>query len=452
MTTMLPYFPFEHDEYDMPMNARAGVGPLIEVDEGEYTKELALKDQILASDRRYYFQCPPASEPLAWETIALLLPDMAEHSPQHFALETDGERWTWTNRLLGTTTAFTLGDAETLPLPPLDWMGRQVQEDLILMAETPDGDTVCAGGHLCFAASWCLDDKMGQNFLRIHEDIPQFLERIGRPANLMMQRLKAGRPTGRINWTVSSTDRLNLAPAVAHEWAPSRRGITADNAGDRCFLRIERQVFARLPQTRGILFTIRTYRNPVSEVVADPDRLRRFTAVVKGIPRPTREYKGMASFADALIDYLESRCRREAGSPASTVPGQREERTIEHKREPIMGNIAYSSIHTSLWEPMPIDTPDVLEGDPAPRVHWLKKNEKGDPTYLTGLWHVQPAKFRWLFFGNETFHVLEGRATITIDDGASVEVKPGDLLSFPMDTPSVWVVHEAVKKFFVISQ
>ena len=449
---MLRYFPFEHDEYDMPMNARAGVGPLIEVDEGEYAKGLALKDQILASDRRYYFQCPPESEPLAWESIALLLLDMAGHSPQHFALETDGTRWTWTNRLLGTTTAFMLGDPSTLPLPPLDWLGRQVQEDLILMAETPDGgDTVCAGGHLCFAASWCLDDKMGQNFLRIHEDIPQFLERIGRPANLMMQRLKAGRPTGRINWTVSSTDRLNLAPAVAHEWVSSRRGITADNAGERCFLRIERQVFARLPQTRGILFTIHTYRNPVSEVASDPDRLRRFTSVVKGIPRATREYKGMASFADALVDYLESRCRREAGAPASTVPGQREERPVEHKREPIMGNIAYSSVHTSLWEPMPIDTPDLLEGDPVPRVHWLKKNEKGDPTYLAGLWHVQPAKFRWLFFGNETFHVLEGRATITTDDGTSVEVRPGDIISFPIDTPSVWEVHEALKKFFVIS-
>ena len=450
---MLRYFPFEHDEYDMPMNARAGVGPLIEVDEGEYAKELALKDQILASDYRYYFQCPPAPEPLAWEAIALLLMDMAQHSPQHFALETEGDRWTWTNHLLGTTTVFTLGDGDTLPLPPLDWMGRQVQEDLILMAETADGgDTVCVGGHLCFGASWCLDDKMGQNFLRIHEDIPQFLERIGRPANLMMQRLKAGRPTGRLNWTVSGTDRLNLAPAVAHEWVPSRRGITAGNAGERCFLRIERQVFARLPETRGILFTIRTYINPVSEVVAEPDRLRRFTAVVKGVPRATREYKGMASFADALVDYLESRCRQEGGAPASTVPGKRGERTVEHRREPVMGNIAYSSVHASLWEPMPIDTPDLLEGDPVPRVHWLKKNEKGDPTYLAGLWHVQPAKFRWLFFGNETFHVLEGRATITTDDGTSVEVKAGDIISFPINTPSVWEVHEALKKFFVISQ
>ena len=62
---MLRYFPFEHDEYDMPMNARAGIGPLIEVEEGEYTKELTLKDAILASDYRYYFQCPPEAEPLA---------------------------------------------------------------------------------------------------------------------------------------------------------------------------------------------------------------------------------------------------------------------------------------------------------------------------------------------------------------------------------------------------
>ena len=449
---MLKYFPFDRDEYDMPMNARAGVGALVEVDEAEYVRELALKDDVLASDYRYYFQCPAEAEPLAWETIELLLPDMAQHHPEQFGLGIAGDRWTWTNRLLGTVTEFTLGDARTLPLPPLDWLARQVQEDLILMAETPDGqDTVCVGGHLCFAASWCLDDKMGQSFLRIHEDIPQFLERIGRPAHLMMQRLKPGRPTGRLNWTVSSTDRLNLAPAVNHEWVTTRRGITPENAGERCWLRIERQTFSRLPKTRGILFTIRTYRNLVSEVVADPERLRRFTAVVKGVPRATREYKGMASFADALVDYLESRCRAQAGAPPSTVPGQREDRTMTYKREAVMGNISLSSVDVALWEPMPIDTPDLLEGDPVPRVHWLRKNEKGDPTYLAGLWHVQPAKFRWLFFGHETFHVLEGRATITVDDGSSVTVKAGDIVSFPINTPSVWEVHEPLKKMFVIS-
>ena len=451
---MLRYFPFEHDEYDMPMNARAGVGQLIEVDEAEYFRELSLKNEILATDYRYHCQCPCGAEPLAWDTIELLLPDMALHYPQHFELSITGERWTWTNRLLGARTEFAVGDEGIAGLAPLDWMGRQVQEDLILMSDVPDaGGSICAGGHLCFPASWCLDDKMGEHFLRIHEDVPQFIERIGKPADLMMRRLKPGRATGRINWTISSTDRLNLAPKFVHEWVPSRRGISADNAGERCFLRIERQTFARLPKTNGILFTIKTYINPISEVVADPERLRRFTAVVKGIPRATREYKGMSSFADALVDYLESRCRDLLGAPATTVPGRRGDRKIPgFRREPVMANISYSTVDAHLWEPMPIDEPDVLEGDPAPKVHWLKKHEKGDPTYLAGLWLVQPSRFRWLFFGNETFHVLEGRATIETDDGTTVEVGPGDLLSFPIDTPSVWTVKEALKKVFVIAQ
>jgi uncharacterized cupin superfamily protein len=448
---MLRYFPFDHDEYDMPMNARAGVGTLIEIDEGEYLRELALKETVLASDLRYYFQCPLEYVPLAWECIELILPDMAAQFPQHFLLEQNGDEWTWTNKLLDTVTSFTMGDTTTLNYSPLDWLGRQVQEDLIVMGEVDGGDTICIGGHLCFPAGWCLDDKVAENFLRIHEDVPQFLERIGRPADLMMRRLKAGRPTGRLNWTIGTINQLNLPPKISHEWVVSRRGITSENAGERCFMRVERQTFSRLPKTRGILFTIHTYINPVSEVIEDPARLNRFTAVIKGIPRPTREYKGMAAFADDLIDYLEACQRKFAGTPPTTVPGQREDRTVSHKKEPVMGNISYSTIHTSFWEPMPLDTPDMLEGDPDPKVHWLKKNEKGDPTYLAGLWLVKPAKFRWLFFGNETFHVLEGRATITIDDGTSVEVKPGDIISFPMNTPSVWEVKETLKKMFVIS-
>jgi len=34
---------------------------------------------------------------------------------------------------LGETTTFTPGDAATLPLAPLDWVGRQVQEDLLVL-------------------------------------------------------------------------------------------------------------------------------------------------------------------------------------------------------------------------------------------------------------------------------------------------------------------------------
>lgn len=53
--------------------------------------------------------------------------------------------------------------------------------------------------------------------------------------------------------------------------------------------------------------------------MAEPDRLRRLTNVVKGMPRVTREYKAMTLFADALIDYLEARCREVDSLPATTA-------------------------------------------------------------------------------------------------------------------------------------
>ncbi len=101
--------------------------------------------------------------------------------------------------------------------------------------------------------------------------------------------------------------------------AQPARDLTIQNAGERCYVRLERQTFSRLPQTGAILFTIHTTRTLVADVVADPDRLRRLTNVVKGMPQVTREYKGMTLFADALIDYLEACCREVDSLPATTA-------------------------------------------------------------------------------------------------------------------------------------
>ena len=239
----------------------------------------------------------------------MLLPNMARHHPRHFTLITSAERWTWTNRLLDTEVAFTLGDPASLPLPPLDWLGRQVQEDLLIMDGDLQAGTPLVAGQLCFAAGWCLDDKLGQPFLAIHDSVPQFAERIGRASNLLMQRLKPGHPTGRVGWSITTSDELNRAPIAADRRRSECRDITPDNAGERCFLRLERQTFSRLPRTRGILFTIHTYRAPIAAVAGEPERARRLAAVVRTMPPAIRAYKGLTPYAEALIAWLEARCR-----------------------------------------------------------------------------------------------------------------------------------------------
>lgn len=304
---MIPYFPLTSDDYEMSMNARPGVTSLIEVEPERYDEQIGMKQEILASDLNYYFKCPPEASPMAWEALEILLPDMAANLPHYFALEIEGSRWKWTNALLGTSHLFVLGDLSTLPLPPLDWLGRQVQEDLILMSEGADGETFCCAGHLCFGSAWCLDEKMGQSFLQIHDIVPEFRERIGVPSDLLMRRLKPNRAVGRLNWGVTSANTLNLAPALAAQWHQSRQGITEGNVAERLFFRVERQTLTRLPRTRGVLFTIHTYVHPLHEVIADPDRLRRLTAVMRHYPTAMKEYKGMTAYFEVMLAFLEER-------------------------------------------------------------------------------------------------------------------------------------------------
>lgn len=282
-------------------------GCLIEIDREHYQSELTLKNALLTATPHDYFQALPDTGPLQWEVVALLLPNMATHYPQYFTLLQDGKRWIWRNQLLNTETEFVFGKQESLPQEPLDWVGRQVQEDLLILQNTEDERMPLVAGHLCFPNAWCLDDKMQQSFIAIHGDVPLFAEQLGRSSSLLLQRLKAGRPVWRLNWSLKTTARLNQIPRFRAEEQQSAREITQENVGTRCFLRIERQGFARLPATRAVLFTIHTYHAPLIEAVTTAEAARRMHTVIKTMPEAMLRYKAMSPFRDVLLDYLAAR-------------------------------------------------------------------------------------------------------------------------------------------------
>jgi len=301
---VLPYFPFQGDTFKMAMGVQTGAH-LIEIDEEHYQRELALKHELLADTPHDYFQALPDTESLQWAVVALLLPDMAAHYPQYFTLTQDGKRWTWHNHFLNTETQFVFGEQNGLPQEPLDWVGRQVQEDLLILQNTTDGRMPLVAGQLCFPNAWCLDDKMQQSFMAIHGDVPLFAEQLGRSSSLLLQRLKAGRPVWRLNWSLKTTARLNQIPRFRAEEEQSAREITHENIGARCLLRIERQGLVHLPG--AVLFTIHTYQAPLIEVVTTPETARRMYTVIKTMPPAMVRYKAMSPFRDVLLDYLATR-------------------------------------------------------------------------------------------------------------------------------------------------
>lgn len=322
-SNLLPYYTLPAAAHRLAVGARplAG-GPLIEIDHAAYAEEVVLKRDSLARDYAYYFQAWPQSAAAQWEALALIVHDLCLHYPHDFALTCAGDDWTWRNRLQGTSLRFRFGDAGTLPWAPLDWVGRQVQEDLLLLDSSGaigdtavgdeaagdgvagDGSLRLVAGQLCFPNRWSLDEKMGLSFLAIHEPVPGFGAEIGRPSNLLLARLKSQRPVWRYNWALTVGGELDLSTRVYAAVQGRMAGVTAANCGDTCFLRAERQTLARLPRTGAVLFTVHTYRTALANLASDQEWVRHFLDVLDQTSPALLAYKGVAPVEAALRKYL----------------------------------------------------------------------------------------------------------------------------------------------------
>lgn len=110
-----------------------------------------------------------------------------------------------------------------------------------------------------------------------------------------------------------------------------------------------------------------------------------------------------------------------------------------------MNKYIRSSLSTTDYEPF-------MVGDKqAGEVHWLTtQNSSGAPTY-SGLWRCEPMTFEYEFPGDEIFHIIEGTLKIDLEDGSSVTVNAGDIISFDKGVKSTWTIQSSFMKFFVIS-
>jgi hypothetical protein len=185
---------------------------------------------------------------------------------------------------------------------PLDLCGRFVQEDLCLMAPGPDGYTLEAAS-LCFPARWRLMDKMGLPMGAIHKPVPGYSEKLSRPVDSFFNRIAVDRPVWRVNWSLT-TDPTMFQP-VRQKHSASELSITSKNAGDKVYMRCERQTLRRLPDTGWILFTIKTYLDKVSKLHKYPKETQNLSSLLRSSPTTLLSYKNINHFLEPLLVYLD---------------------------------------------------------------------------------------------------------------------------------------------------
>ena len=260
-----------------------------------YPAEMAERRRLLDTRRDEVFATLPQSDAARREALDEVVANLTAHHPAWF--DRDGARLH--NRLTGET-----WDLAEPPCDPLELAGRLVQEDLCLI-QLDDAGPLLTAAVLCFPTRWVLAEKLGRPLAEVHGRVPFYGDRLARPVDRFMAHVKPGHVAARLNWSVIDDPAL-FQPSG--KWRRSHNdAVTADNAGERLFLRVERQTLRRLPSSGAVLFGIRVHVYPLGQTIATPALAGELADAVRALPEATAHYKSILSIRDALLGWLDAR-------------------------------------------------------------------------------------------------------------------------------------------------
>ncbi len=188
-----------------------------------------------------------------------------------------------------------MGERPASALEAMKKIAISVQEDFVIL--TPGQDVKAAAALVCFPSRWLLASKIGQNSDAIHAPVPGF-GAIAKQTKGFLDRIATDKPMWRTNWTIHDSDELFCPRPVPHGPIPVEKVIATT------YFRCERQTLRRMSRTNQVVFSIRTYVTPMTEVIADPERRSLLKKILVSMPADVANYKGMGSFVHTLIEAL----------------------------------------------------------------------------------------------------------------------------------------------------
>ena len=198
----------------------------------------------------------------------------------------------------------------------LEWLGKTtnrtgvdalvdaalaVPDDLTVLRSIAgdDGEQLpFVAGVVCSPSRWQLSEKIGLDMMAVHKPVALYAEHIGTAVDTTLARLSPEKPIWRSNWT------LEDHPALFQPHSPTKPLVEHPS---ELWIRIERETLRRLPHTRGILFTIRGFQEPLSTYVQrGPQAIRTLRELVVRLPDSLAKYKSVADYRAATVTWLDS--------------------------------------------------------------------------------------------------------------------------------------------------
>ena len=188
---------------------------------------------------------------------------------------------------------------------------RLVQDDLAIMIERADGQYYLLAGAVVLPGFWRLVDKYGMGLPEIHTSghVPQFREKLEKGMTNFFRRLRPEEMVARNNYFFQVDDELGWSWSIGPVDGGEVNWDTAETARaiQHHKFRSERQTLRRLPKTGAVVFTIRTYFLPVTEIAEEDYVPGRLASAIRSWGEDVSDYKGKEKYADVLLAYLDKK-------------------------------------------------------------------------------------------------------------------------------------------------
>ncbi|KZT74535.1 hypothetical protein DAEQUDRAFT_734812 [Daedalea quercina L-15889] len=353
----IPYRPFKWGEYHVTMGIRSMPwDEWIELDRQFYEYHKITDFRIQTRPNRVIMYHPPqpgivgSARPAAEELVQELAEFLVRRYPALYSVtryeKGERSRGGWygagqvrTITIMPLQVTYDLGSEE-----PLKVANLLVQEDWAIMMEGTDGQYWLKAGAVCKPGFWRLQDKLGMPLDEIHlsGNVPQFKSKLQLSMSRFFRRMPVDKPVTRNNYFFQVVKQPELQsqddPAVHVDptelsWSRTMHGfedkkdferaalireekeIDTENVAEReskdlldpstVFLRTERQTLRRLPKTGAIVFTIRVYQTPITDLAKEPGVPGRLASSIRGWSEDVAQYKDLFAYKD-ILQYLDA--------------------------------------------------------------------------------------------------------------------------------------------------
>ena len=269
------------------------------------------EDKRRRIEERGHKCCKTDPDPKIWDGPVELLEELSaylsERYPSMFRKTDVGVDNIVTNESFNVKELTMNGNKED----PMQLSARLIQDDLAIMYEKEDGQYYLLAGAILLPGFWRLEDKWGMPLSQIHTsgDVPHFKEKLEKGMMNFFRRVQPEGPVLRNNYFFQVDDDLAWSASIGDE---DNRGVgwfTAEKnkAIEHHYFRSERQSLRRLPRSGGVVFTIRTYFHPITEIAEEPYVPGRLASAVRSFTDPVAQYKGKEKYGEVLLEYLDKK-------------------------------------------------------------------------------------------------------------------------------------------------